>query len=73
MPPGGGSGASLSDPLLMEAIVMRRSVIVASTVLVFGLGLAGPAWADKVSDLGPKGGTGVPVRTLVRYLLDRSA
>ena len=37
------------------------------------LDIAGPAWADKVSDLGPKGGTGVPVRTLVRYLLDRSA
>ena len=37
------------------------------------LDIAGPAWAEKVSDLGPKGGTGVPVRTLVRYLLDRSA
>jgi leucyl aminopeptidase len=37
------------------------------------LDIAGPAWADKVSDLGPKGGTGVPVRTLVRYVLDRSA
>ncbi len=37
------------------------------------LDIAGPAWADKVSDLGPKGGTGVPVRTLVRYLLDQSA
>jgi leucyl aminopeptidase len=37
------------------------------------LDIAGPAWAEKVSDLGPKGGTGVPVRTLVRYVLDRSA
>ena len=37
------------------------------------LDIAGPAWAEKVSDLGPKGGTGVPVRTLVRYLLDQSA
>jgi len=37
------------------------------------LDIAGPAWAEKVNDLGPKGGTGVPVRTLVRYLLDRSA
>ncbi|MGZ5296832.1 MAG: leucyl aminopeptidase [Actinomycetota bacterium] len=36
------------------------------------LDIAGPAWAGKVSDLGPKGGTGVPVRTLVRYLLDQS-
>ena len=34
------------------------------------LDIAGPAWAEKVSDLGPKGGTGVPVRTLVRYVLD---
>jgi leucyl aminopeptidase len=37
------------------------------------LDIAGPAWAEKVGDLGPKGGTGVPVRTLVRYLLDQSA
>ena len=37
------------------------------------LDIAGPAWSDKVTDLGPKGGTGVPVRTLVRYLLDQSA
>jgi hypothetical protein len=39
----------------MEAIVMRRSVVVASTVLVFGLGLAGPAWADN-----PPGPPGPP-------------
>jgi hypothetical protein len=39
----------------MEAIVMRRSVIVASTVLVFGLGLAGPAWAEN-----PPGPPGPP-------------
>ena len=32
---------------------MRRSVIVASTVLVFGLGLAGPAWADNPPGSGP--------------------
>ena len=37
------------------------------------LDIAGPAWAEKVNDLGPKGGTGVPVRTLVRYLLSQSA
>ena len=37
------------------------------------LDIAGPAWGDKVTDLGPKGGTGVPVRTLVRYLFDQSA
>ena len=37
------------------------------------LDIAGPAWAEKVNDLGPKGGTGAPVRTLVRYLLDQSA
>jgi hypothetical protein len=30
----------------MEAIVIRRSLIVASTVVAFGPGLAGPAWAD---------------------------
>ena len=37
------------------------------------LDIAGPAWAEKVNDLGPKGGTGVPVRTLVRYVLDQSS
>jgi leucyl aminopeptidase len=37
------------------------------------LDIAGTAWNEKVTDLGPKGGTGVPVRTLVRYLLDQSA
>jgi leucyl aminopeptidase len=36
------------------------------------LDIAGPAFADKGNDLGPKGGTGVPVRTLVRFLLDRA-
>jgi leucyl aminopeptidase len=37
------------------------------------LDIAGPAFSEKGNDLGPKGGTGVPVRTLVRYLLDKSA
>ena len=37
------------------------------------LDIAGPAWSEKVSDLGPKGATGDPVRMLVRYLLDKSA
>jgi leucyl aminopeptidase len=36
------------------------------------LDVAGPAFSEKGNDLGPKGGTGVPVRTLVRYVLDRS-
>ena len=39
----------------MEAIVMRRSLIVASAVLALGLGLAGPAWADN-----PPGPPGPP-------------
>jgi leucyl aminopeptidase len=34
--------------------------------------IAGPAWADPANALGPKGGTGVPVRTLVRFVLDRA-
>ncbi len=37
------------------------------------LDIAGPAFSEKGNDLGPKGGTGVPVRTLVRYVLDRAA
>jgi leucyl aminopeptidase len=36
------------------------------------LDIAGPAFNSNGSDLGPKGATGVPVRTLVRYLLDRA-
>jgi leucyl aminopeptidase len=34
--------------------------------------IAGPAFADRAHDLGPRGGTGVPVRTLVRYVLDKA-
>jgi leucyl aminopeptidase len=37
------------------------------------LDVAGPAFAEKTHDLGPKGGTGVPTRTLVRFVLDRAA
>jgi hypothetical protein len=37
----------------MEAIVMRRILIVASSVLAFGLGLAGPAFADNPPGQGP--------------------
>ena len=36
------------------------------------LALAGPAFAEHANDLGPKGATGVPVRMLVRYVLDRA-
>jgi leucyl aminopeptidase len=35
------------------------------------LDIAGPSFTDG-NDLGPAGGTGVPVRTLVRFLLDRA-
>lgn len=37
------------------------------------LDIAGPAFSERGSDLGPKGATGAPVRTLVRYLLDRAS
>jgi leucyl aminopeptidase len=36
------------------------------------LDIAGPAFSERGHDLGPKGATGVPVRTLVRFLLDRA-
>jgi leucyl aminopeptidase len=36
------------------------------------LDIAGPAFAEKAGDYWPKGGTGVPVRTLVRYLLSQA-
>jgi leucyl aminopeptidase len=36
------------------------------------LDIAGPAFADKAGDYWPKGGTGVPVRTLIRYVLSQS-
>jgi leucyl aminopeptidase len=32
------------------------------------LDIAGPAFAEKAGDYWPKGATGVPVRTLVRYI-----
>jgi leucyl aminopeptidase len=37
------------------------------------LDIAGPAFSDSGTDIGPKGATGVPVRTLVRFVLDRAA
>ena len=37
------------------------------------LDIAGPAFATSGTDLGPRGATGVPVRTLVRFLEDRAA
>ena len=36
------------------------------------LDIAGPAFADRVHDLGPRGATGVPVRTLVRFVRERA-
>jgi leucyl aminopeptidase len=37
------------------------------------LDIAGPAFTDQGTDLSPKGATGVPIRTLVRFILDRAA
>ena len=37
------------------------------------LDIAGPAFLDGAHDLGPAGATGVPVRALVRFVLDRAA
>jgi leucyl aminopeptidase len=37
------------------------------------LDIAGPAFMDGSHDLGPAGATGVPVRALVRFVLDRAA
>jgi leucyl aminopeptidase len=37
------------------------------------LDIAGPAFTDRAHDLGPRGATGVPVRTLVRFIRDRAA
>jgi leucyl aminopeptidase len=34
--------------------------------------IAGPAFAESANDLGPAGATGAPVRTLVRFVLDRA-
>jgi leucyl aminopeptidase len=36
------------------------------------LDIAGPAFSERGHDLGPKGGTGVPVRSLVAFLLARA-
>jgi leucyl aminopeptidase len=37
------------------------------------LDIAGPVFSEKGNELGPKGATGVPVRMLVRYVLDRAS
>ena len=37
------------------------------------LDIAGPAFSDRVGDYYPKGATGSPVRTLVRYVLSKSS
>jgi leucyl aminopeptidase len=37
------------------------------------LDIAGPAFNDRGTDLSPRGATGTPVRTLVRFVLDRAA
>jgi leucyl aminopeptidase len=34
--------------------------------------IAGPAFAERVGDVWPKGATGIPVRTLVRYVLSQA-
>jgi leucyl aminopeptidase len=36
------------------------------------LDIAGPAFAEKAGDYWPKGGTGVPVRTLISYVLNQA-
>jgi leucyl aminopeptidase len=36
------------------------------------LDIAGPAFREAATDLGPAGASGVPVRALVRFLLDRA-
>ena len=36
------------------------------------LDIAGPAFVEAATDLGPAGATGVPVRALVRFVLDRA-
>ena len=35
--------------------------------------IAGPAFSESGTDIGPKGGTGAPVRTLVKFLTDRAS
>ena len=37
------------------------------------LDIAGPAFSDRGTDLSPRGATGAPVRTLVKFVLDRAA
>jgi leucyl aminopeptidase len=37
------------------------------------LDIAGPAFSERGTDLSPKGATGAPVRSLIRFVLDRAA
>ena len=47
---------------------MTSTLLCVALALVAAL-VAGPAFAESLPELGPKGGTGFAVRTLVRYLI----
>lgn len=57
-------GGAISAAWFLEAFVGETPWV--------HLDIAGPAYAPGGTDLSPKGATGVPVRTLVRFLEDRA-
>jgi len=74
-------GLSLTDPGGMETMKcdMGGAITAALFLAEFvddtpwvHLDIAGPAFHESAHDLGPAGATGVPVRALVRFVLDRA-
>lgn len=61
---GGGYAGAITAALFLKEFVGETPWV--------HLDVAGPAWTDSGTDLGPKGGTGTPVRTMVRWVLSRA-
>ena len=62
---GGPYGGSITAALFLKEFVGDTPWV--------HMDIAGTAWTDNGNDLGPKGATGAPVRTLVHWIVDRAA
>jgi leucyl aminopeptidase len=63
-------GAMGNDRQLIRDVLAAGEVV--GDIPWVHLDIAGPAFSDRVGDYWPKGATGVPVRTLVRYVLSQA-
>lgn len=62
---GGSYGGAITAALFLKEFVGETPWV--------HMDIAGPAWAENASGLGPVGATGVPVRTLVEFVSRRAA